>query len=108
MGVWYGRVGVGCGGVGVVKGYCCFLVVECFLEIRGEFEFVVEFVYGDEGSKALACFLGRGLEFFRGEASFDVEESNCVGVAEDGGAEAKEGFVEDEGVDERFIGEVDL
>ena len=40
VGVWYGRVGVGCGGMGVVEGYmyCCFLVVDCFLEGRGEFE----------------------------------------------------------------------
>ncbi len=74
--VWEGGrwvLQVGCGGVGVVKGYCCFLAVECFLKVRGEFEFVVEFVDRDEGSKALACFLGRGLEFFRSEASFDVE-----------------------------------
>ena len=27
---------------------------------------------------------GGGLEFFRGETSFDVEESDRVGVAEDG------------------------
>ena len=62
-------------GVGVVEGYCCFLVVECFLEGCGEFEFVVEFVDGYEGSETLACFFGGGLKFFRGEASFDVEES---------------------------------
>ena len=31
-------------------------VVECFLEGRGEFEFVVEFVDGVEGSETLACF----------------------------------------------------
>ena len=48
------------------------------------------------------------LEFFRGEAPFDVEESNRVGVTEDGGAEAQEGFVENEGGDEGFVGEVDL
>jgi hypothetical protein len=54
------------------------------LEGCGEFEFVVELVDGDEGSEALASFFGGGLEFFRGEASFDVEESNRVGVAEDG------------------------
>ena len=24
---WYGRVGVGCGGVGVVEGYCCDVIV---------------------------------------------------------------------------------
>ena len=37
MGAW-------CRGVGVVEGYCCFCVVERFLEGRSEFEFVVEFV----------------------------------------------------------------
>ena len=65
MGIWYGRVGVGCGGggVGVVEGYCCFVVVKCFLKSSGEFESVVEFVDGDEGSEALACFFGGGLEF---------------------------------------------
>ena len=73
-----------CGWVGVVEVYCCFLIVECFLESCGEFESVVEFVDGDEGSEALACFFGGGLEFFRGEAPFDVEESDRVGVAEDG------------------------
>ena len=88
--------------------YCCFLIVECFLESCGEFESVVEFVDGDEGSETLAGFFGGGLEFFRGEAPFDVEESNRVGVTEDGGAEAQEGFVEDEGGDEGFVGEVDL
>ena len=31
-------------GVGVVEGYCCFVVVECFLEGCGQFEFVVELV----------------------------------------------------------------
>ena len=70
--------------VGVVEGCCCFCVVECFLEGRGEFELVVEFVDGDEGGETLACFFGGGLEFFRGEAPFDVEESNRVGVSEDG------------------------
>ena len=44
MGAW-------CRGVGVVEGYCCFCVVECFLEGRGELEFAVEFVDGDEGSE---------------------------------------------------------
>ena len=77
-----------CGRVGVVEGYCCFLFVERFLEGCGEFEFVVEFVDGDEGSETLACFFGWSLEFLRGEAPFDVEESNRVGVAEDGRAEA--------------------
>ena len=101
VGVWYGRVGV-------VEGYCCFVVVKCFLESCGELEFVVELVNGDEGSEAFASFFGWGLEFFRGEAPFDVEESDRVGVAEDGGAEAQEGFVEDEGGDEGFVGEVDL
>ena len=84
MGVWYGRVGVGCGGVGVVEGYCCVVVVKCFLEGSGEFESVVEFVDGDKGSEAFASFFGGCLEFFRGEAPFDVEESDRVGVAEDG------------------------
>ena len=37
-----------CGGVGVVEGNCCFSVVECFLEGRGELERVVEGVDGDE------------------------------------------------------------
>ena len=97
-----------CGWVGVVEGDRCFLVVECFLESYGELEFVVELVNGDEGSEALASFFGWGLEFFRGEASFDVEESNRVGVAENGGTEAQEGFVEDEGGDEGFVGEVNL
>ena len=64
--------------------YCCFLIVECFLESCGEFESVVEFVDGDEGRESFACFFGGGLEFFRGEAPFDVEESDCVRVAEDG------------------------
>ena len=82
-----------CGWVGVVEGYCCFVVVECFLEGRCELEFVVELVNGDEGSEALASFFGWGLEFFRGEAPFDVEESNRVGVAEDGGTEAQEGLI---------------
>lgn len=55
--VWCGRLGAGCGWVGVVEGYCCFCVVECFLlESCGEFEFVVEFVDNDQGSKTLACF----------------------------------------------------
>ena len=54
-----------------------------------------------------------GLEIFRSEASFDVEESdcdsgNCVGVAEDGCAEAQEGFVEDEDGDKGFVGKVNL
>ena len=75
-------------GLGVLEGYCCFCVVECFLEGRGDFEFVVELVDGDEGGETLASFFGGGLEFFRSEAPFDVEESNCVGVTEDGGAEA--------------------
>ena len=30
----------------------------------GEFESVVEFVDGDEGSETFACFCGGGLEFF--------------------------------------------
>ena len=30
----------------------------------GEFESVVEFVDGDEGSETFACFFGGGLEFF--------------------------------------------
>ena len=46
------------GGVGVLAGYCCFCVVKCFLEGRGELESVVEFVDGDEGSESLACFFG--------------------------------------------------
>ncbi len=72
-----------CGWVGVVEGDCYFLVVERFLESCGEFEFVVEFVDGDEGSESFASFFGRGLEFFGGETPFDVEESDRVGVAED-------------------------
>jgi hypothetical protein len=96
------------GWVGVVEGYCCFVVVECFLEGRGEFEFVVELVDGDEGRESFACFFRGGLELFGGETPFDVEESDCVGVAEDGRAEAQEGFVEDEGGGEGFVGEVDL
>ena len=50
MGVWYGRVGALCGGMGVVEGHCCFCVVERLLEGRSEFEsvlvrvLVVEFV----------------------------------------------------------------
>ena len=44
-----------CGWVGVVEGYCRFIVVECFLESCGEFESVVEFVDGYEGSETLAC-----------------------------------------------------
>ena len=32
----------------VVEGYCCFLVIERILEGRGELEFVVEGVDGDE------------------------------------------------------------
>jgi hypothetical protein len=58
---------VWCGWVGVVEDYCCFLVVECFLEGRGEFESVgtyVEFVDGDEGSESFACFFGGVLSFF--------------------------------------------
>ena len=42
------RVSAWCGGVGVVEGNSCFLVVERFLEGRGEFEFLVEGVDGDE------------------------------------------------------------
>ena len=84
VGVWYGRVGAGYGGVGVVERYCCFVVVECFLEGCGQFEFVVEFVDGDECGESFACFFGGGLEFFGGEAPFDVEESDRVGIAEDG------------------------
>ena len=53
-----------CGWVGVVEVYCCFLIVECFLESCGEFESVVEFVDGDEGRESFACFFGGGLEFF--------------------------------------------
>ena len=53
-----------CRWVGVVEGYCCFVVVECFLESCGEFESVVEFVDGDEGRESFACFFGGGLEFF--------------------------------------------
>ena len=53
-----------CGWVSVVEGCCCFCVVECFLEGFGEFEFVVEFVDGDEGSESLACFFGGVLRFF--------------------------------------------
>ena len=59
-------------------------------------------------AKRLRASSGGGCEFFRGETPFDVEESNRVGVTEDGGAEAQEGFVEDEGGDEGFVGEVDL
>ena len=73
-----------CRWVGVVEGYCCFVVVECFLEGCGQFEFVVEFVDGDECGESFACFFGGGLEFFGGEAPFDVEESDRVGIAEDG------------------------
>jgi hypothetical protein len=69
--------------VGVVEGCCCFCVVECFLEGRGEFELVVEFVDGDEGRETLASFFGGGLEFLRCETPFDVKESDCVCVAED-------------------------
>jgi hypothetical protein len=58
--------------VSVVEGCCCFCVVECFLEGFGEFEFVVEFVDGDEGSESFASFFGGGLKFFRGEAPFDI------------------------------------
>jgi hypothetical protein len=57
------------------------------IESCGEFESEVEFVDGDEGSESFACWSsgeGGGLEFFRGETSFDVEESDRVGVAEDG------------------------
>ena len=39
--VWCWRVSAWCWGMGVVEGYCCFCVVERFLEGRGEFEFVV-------------------------------------------------------------------
>ena len=39
-----------------VAGYCYFLVVERILKGRGEFEFVVEGVNGDECGEALACF----------------------------------------------------
>ena len=50
--VWCWWVGAWCGGwvqgVGVVEGYCCFLVIERILEGRGELEFVVEGVDGDE------------------------------------------------------------
>ena len=46
------------GGVGVLAGYCCFCVVQCFLECCGELEFVVEFIDCDEGSESLACFFG--------------------------------------------------
>ena len=46
--VWCWRVSAWCGGVGVVEGYCCFLVVERFLEGSGQLEFVVEGVDGDE------------------------------------------------------------
>ena len=35
-------------------------------------------------AKRLRASSGGGLEFFRGEASFDVKESDRVGVAEDG------------------------
>ena len=42
MVLWW--VGAWCGGwvqgVGVVEGYCCFLVIERILEGRGELEFV--------------------------------------------------------------------
>ena len=61
MGDWYRGV---LGGVGVLAGYRCFCVVECFLEGCGEFESVVEFVDGNEGSETLACFFRGGLEFF--------------------------------------------
>ena len=46
--VWCWRVSAWCGGVGVVEGYCCFVVVDRFLEGRGELELVVEGVDGDE------------------------------------------------------------
>ena len=45
-----------CGWVGVVECDRCFLVIERFLEGRGEF------VDGDEGSETLACFFGGGLQ----------------------------------------------
>ena len=44
----YSGVVAWCGWVGVVEVYCCFLIVECFLESCGEFESVVEFVDGDD------------------------------------------------------------
>ena len=37
-----------CRGVSVMEGDCCFLVIERFLEGRGELELVVEGVDGDE------------------------------------------------------------
>ena len=49
-----------CGWVGVVECDCCFLVIERFLEGRGELEFVVEFVNGDECGESFACFLVTG------------------------------------------------
>ncbi len=72
------------GWVVVVEGYCRFRVVERFLEGRGEFEFVVEIVDGDEGRESFACFFRGGLELFGGETPFDVEESDRVGVAKNG------------------------
>ena len=59
-----GGVVAWCGWVGVVECDRCFLVIERFLEGRGELEFVVEFVDGDECGESFACFFGGGLEFF--------------------------------------------
>ena len=67
-------------GLGVVEGNCCFCVIECFLEGRGQFESVdsssLNMWTRDEGSaiysETLACFFGGGvLSLFvlvRGEA----------------------------------------
>ena len=50
--VWCWRVsawhGAWCWGMGVVEGNCCFCVVKRFLKGRGELEFVIEGVDGDE------------------------------------------------------------
>ena len=61
-----------CGWVGVVEGDCCFLVIERFLEGRGELKFVVEFVDGDEGSEALAWSIYSLVNFFGRNVARDI------------------------------------
>ena len=44
-----------------MEGYCCFLVVERFLEGSGEFEFVVEGVDVDRGVYSFVNFFCRNV-----------------------------------------------
>ena len=59
---WAGRSWVGCGwGERVVRGHCCFVVVDRLCEGGAELKIVEGFVDDDEGLETFARFLGGEL-----------------------------------------------